>query len=217
MVDEVNPPRRRYDNRSRQTHATARRHAILRAGHELLVANGYSATTMATIAEAAGVSVETVYKGFGNKPELVRQILGTAVAGDDEPTALIDRPSMQAALRARSGAQILAAFAEVSTDILTRIGPLLATLLIAGRAGEPELRDIARTVNEQRLADIRRIVDAVAATGDLHPALDPARAADILWTIGSPEVHQQLTVDRGWSNDDYGSWLTTTLRVLLLH
>ena len=215
-MDEVNPPRRRYDNTSRQTQATARRHAILRAGHELLVTNGYSATTMATIAEAAGVSVETVYKGFGNKPELVRQILGTAVAGDDDPIALIDRPAMQAALRARSGAQILAAFADASTDILTRIGPLLATLLVAGRAGEPELRDIAHTANEQRLADVRRIIDAVAATGDLHPALDPARAADILWTIGSPEVHQQLTVDRGWSNDDYRSWLTTTLRAVLV-
>jgi AcrR family transcriptional regulator len=216
-VAEVNPPRRRYDNRSRQTQAAARRQAILRAGHELLVAKGYSATTMATIAEAAGVSVETVYKGFGNKPELVRQILGTAVAGDDEPIALIDRPAMQAALRARSGAQILAALADASTDILIRIGPLLTTLLVAGRAGEPELRDIAQTANQQRLADLRRIIDAVAATGDLNPALDPARAADILWTIGSPEVHQQLTVDRGWSNDDYGSWLTTTLQALLLH
>jgi AcrR family transcriptional regulator len=180
------------------------------------VANGYGATTMAAIAEAAGVSVETVYKGFGNKPELVRQILGTAVAGDDEPIALIDRPAMQAALRARSGAAILAAFAEASTDILARIGPLLATLLVAGRAGEPELRDIAHAANEQRLVDYRHIVDAIAATGDLHPALDPARAADVLWTIGSPEVHQQLTVDRGWSNDEYRRWLIATFQALLL-
>ena len=81
-----------------------------------------------------------MYKGFGNKPELVRQVLGTAVAGDDEPIALIDRPTMQRALRASSGASILAAFAEASTDILIRIGRLLATVLVAGRAGEPELR-----------------------------------------------------------------------------
>jgi hypothetical protein len=166
--------------------------------------------------EVAGVSVEMVYKGFDNKPDLVRQILGAAVAGDDEPIALVDRPAMQAAHHARSGAQIVAAFADLSTDILVRIGPLLATLLVAGRAGEPELREIAHTANEQRLADIRRIIDAVYATGDLHPALDPARAADILWTIGSPEVHQQLTADRGWSNEDYSSWLTATLQAVLL-
>jgi AcrR family transcriptional regulator len=215
-VDEVNPRRRRYDNRGRQTQAAARRQAILRAGHELLVANGYSATTMTSIAEAAGVSVETVYKGFGNKPELVRQVLGTAVAGDDDPIALIDRPAMQAALHARSGAGILAAFADASTDILVRIGPRLATLLVAGRAGDPEVQEIARAADEQRLADLRRIVDAVSATGDLDPALDPARAADIVWAIGSPELHQRLTVDRGGSHDDYRTWLTSTLQSILL-
>jgi AcrR family transcriptional regulator len=216
MARRVKPPRRTYDNTGREAQAAARREAILRAGHELIVAQGYSATTMAAVARAAGVSVETVYKGFGTKPELVRQILGTAVVGDDEPTALIDRPAMQSALRAGSGDQILVAFVDASMDILTRAGPLLASLLVAGRAGEPDLREIAATANEQRLADLRRVVDAIAATGDLDPALDATRAADVLWTIGSPEVHQQLTADRGWSDDDYRHWLTTTLQALLL-
>jgi hypothetical protein len=53
-------------------------------------------------------------------------------------------------------------------------------------------------------------------SGDLDPSLGPARAADVLWTIGSPEVHQQLTVDRGWSGDDHRSWLTATLHAVLL-
>jgi AcrR family transcriptional regulator len=215
-LDEVNPPRRRYDNTARSAQAAAHRAAILRAGHDLLVTNGYGATTMAAVARVAGVSVETVYKGFGNKPELVRQILGTAVVGDDEPVALIDRPEMLAALHAGSGAQILAAFADVSTRILTRIGPLLATLLIAAHAAGPELREIARTAGEQRHHDFLRVVHAIAATGDLRPTLEPDRAADILWAIGSPETHQQLTVDRGWSDDDYRAWLTTTLQTVLL-
>jgi hypothetical protein len=70
--------------------------------------------------------------------------------------------------------------------------------------------------NEQRLRDFQRIIDAVAATGDLHPSLEPSTAADILWTLGSPEVHQQLTIDRNWSNDDYCRWLTVTLQAVLL-
>ena len=74
----------------------------------------------------------------------------------------------------------------------------------------------AHTAKEQRLHDLQRIIDAVAATGDLHPTLDTGTAADIRWTIGSPEAHQQLTVDRGWSNDDYRRWLTTTIQALLL-
>jgi len=213
---DVNPSRRSYDNTGRRAQAAARREAILRAGRDLLVAKGYGAMTMAAVARHAGVSVETVYKGFGTKPELVRQILAVAVVGDDEPLALIDRPDVRAAMAAGSGAAIIDAFVDVAMGILDRVGPLLVSILIAGRAGEPELQEIATTANEQRLLDLRRIIDAVAATGDLHPSLDPARAADVLWTIGSPEVHQQLTTDRGWSRDAYRDWLSATLRALLL-
>jgi AcrR family transcriptional regulator len=215
MVRDVKPRRRRYDNTTRRAQAAANRAAILRAGHELLVADGYDATTMAAVARRAGVSVETVYKNFGNKPELVGQILGTAVVGDDEPVALIDRPEMQAALRAGSAAEILAAFVEVSTTILRRIGPL-ATILVAARSGGPELQEIARTAGRQRHSDMRQVIDAVVATGDLDATLDADRAADLLWAIGSAEVHQQLTIDRGWTDDDYCRWITTTLQTVLL-
>lgn len=216
MARRVNPPKRRYDNTGRAAQAAANRRAILQAGRQVLIDNGYSGTTMAAIAHAAGVSVETVYKRFGNKPELVRQILGAAVVGDDEPVALIDRPAVQAALHAGTGADILTAFVDVSCRILERAGPLLAILLVAARAGEPELRDIAEQAGRQRLADLARLVDAVAAAGDLREDLDPSRAADIIWSIGSPEVHLQLTADRGWSAEEYQTWLTTALHAMLL-
>jgi hypothetical protein len=140
----------------------------------------------------------------------------SAVVGDDEPVALLDRPEMQAALHASSGSEILTAFAEISSRILIRAAPLLATLLVGARAGEHELREIALRAGEQRLADFTRVIEAVAATGDLHPDLDIAHAADILWTIGSPEAYLQLTVDRGWDPDDYQRWLTHALHALLL-
>lgn len=216
MSDGEVKARRSYDNSGRAAQAAANRAAILEAGQSLLIANGYSGTTMAAIAAGAGVSVETVYKAFGSKPELVRQILGAAVVGDNEPVALIDRPGMQAALHAASGREILAAFAEFSCDILARAGSLLAVLLVAARSGEPELREIAEQAGQQRLADLTRIVEALAAVGDLHSELDIRSAADTLWSIGSPEVYVQLTADRGWSSDAYRGWLIRTLQALLL-
>ncbi len=216
MEPGVKKVNRRYDNSGRAVQAAANRAAVLEAAAQLLIDKGYSQTTMAAVARAAGVSVETVYKTFGNKPALVRQVLGTAVVGDDEPVALMDRADMRAALRAPTGAQILAAFAEASIDILARLGPLLATLLVAARAGEPELREIAEQAGQQRLTDLTRVIDAIAATGDLRADLDAARAADVLWSIGSPEVYLQLTVDRGWSVADYRTWLAETLQATLL-
>jgi len=123
---------------------------------------------------------------------------------------------MQAALHAPTGEQILDAFVRASTDILARVGPLLATLLVAARAGEPELRQIAEQAGQQRLSDFTRVIDAIAAAGNLRADLDPAHAADILWSIGSPEVYLQLTLDRGWSHTRYRTWLTDTLNATLL-
>src|SRR3954452_25460575 len=106
MSDEA--VKRRYDNAGRAARAAANRVAVLRAGQDVRVEKGYAGTTMAAIARAAGVSVETVYKGFGSKIELVGQILDHAVAGDDEPISLIERADFGGALKARSGTEILA-------------------------------------------------------------------------------------------------------------
>ncbi len=207
---------RAYDNSSRAAQAADNRASVMDATARLLVELGYSSMTLAKVAKAAGVSVETVYKSFKNKPELVRQVLGAAVSGDDEPVALIERPDMQTALHGGSGERILAAFAAASTRILIRIGPLLASVLVAGRMGEPELREIAEVAARQRLADFTRIVEAVAAAGDLDPALDVSHAADAMWSIGSPEVYFQLTGDRDWTDEEYQGWLTRTLQATLL-
>lgn len=216
MSPNVKGDARSYDNSSRAAQAAANRASVIEATARLLVEQGYSAMTMAKVAQAAGVSVETVYKAFKNKPELVRQVLGAAVRGDDEPVPLIERPDMQAALHAASGAGILDAFAAACTSILIRIGPLLASVLIAGRTGEVELRTIAEVANRQRLADYTRVIDAIDAIDALNPSLDVPHAADAMWSIGSPEVYFQLTADRGWTDAEYRTWLTHTLQATLL-
>jgi AcrR family transcriptional regulator len=208
--------KRRYDNAGRAARAAANRVAVLRAGQDVLVEKGYAGTTMAAIARAAGVSVETVYKGFGSKIELVGQILDTAVVGDDEPVSLIERADFGSALRAGSGADVLGAFCASSCRILERIGPLIGALFVAARAGEPELRTLTAEAGRRRLADFTRVAEAIAATGDLHPDLDVAEAAETLWTVGSPELYLQFREDLGWSNDRYRTWLTRSTRVLLL-
>jgi AcrR family transcriptional regulator len=216
MPDETVKGRRRYDNAGRAARAAANRAAILRAGHEVLIEKGYSGATMAAIARTAGVSVETVYKGFGSKLELVGQILDQAVVGDDEPVSLIERADFGHVLQADSGAEVLTEFCTASCRILERIGPLIGALFAAARAGEPELRTLTEEAGRRRLADLTRVAEAVAATGDLHPDLDVTEAAETLWTVGSPEVYVQFRDDLGWTLDRYRIWLTRSTRALLL-
>lgn len=54
----------------RQETQKARRKEIQQAALALLVQHGYAATTMASVAKAAGASLETLYKWYGDKPGL---------------------------------------------------------------------------------------------------------------------------------------------------
>ena len=67
-------PTRKYDSSRRRRQALHTREAILEVARQLFLGGGYAGTTIASIAEAADVSVETIYKGFGGKPGLVRAI-----------------------------------------------------------------------------------------------------------------------------------------------
>src|SRR5215831_10681159 len=84
-------PKRRYDASRRQEAALQTRLVIAAAARDLFVARGYIGTTMAAIAEAAGISHETVYATFGPKPALFRHLVEIALSGTDEPVPALER------------------------------------------------------------------------------------------------------------------------------
>ena len=59
----------------RQETQKARRKEIQQAALALLVQHGYAATTMASVAKAAGASLETLYKWYGDKQGLFRAMV----------------------------------------------------------------------------------------------------------------------------------------------
>src|SRR5690349_17875969 len=90
--------RKRYASQVRDEQARRARRAIVTAAHDLFLAQGYAATTIDGIAEAAHVSRATVFNSVGGKVALLKLALDWAVVGDDEPIALIDRPALKAIL-----------------------------------------------------------------------------------------------------------------------
>ena len=122
MVRPVNP-RRRYNATSRRDQALRSREAILRHAHRLFVQHGYVGTTMAAIAAAAGVSVETIYKSIGNKPAVLKAVLDAAIVGDDEPVPMLRR-ELVARMRAESDPhKLFALYGEHITASWPRQGP----------------------------------------------------------------------------------------------
>lgn len=207
----VKNQRRRYNNAGRAAQAKATRRRVLDAAHRVVLERGYPATTMALIAKEAGVSVETLYKGFGSKLELVTQMLGAVLVGDDDPVPIAQRPEALAIAAETSATAMLTRYATWCRELYERLGSLPALLLIAARSGEPDLQTFADGVRGRRLHDADTFAGQLVATGDVRPGLDRERVRDVIWTYNSPEMHQLLVTDREWSPADYEHWLANAL------
>jgi AcrR family transcriptional regulator len=83
---------RRYSSPLREENARRTRQAIIAAAHQLFTERGYGATSLADIAAAAGVARPTPSAVFGSKPALLKEVLDQALAGDDEPVPVAQRP-----------------------------------------------------------------------------------------------------------------------------
>jgi AcrR family transcriptional regulator len=208
--------RRRYDNRHREEQARQTRRRILQAAREVLLGRGYTAMTIAAVAEAAGVSAETVYKRFGTKAALVKEVYDVTLAGDDLPIPIPARGSWRDLLEDPSPRGKVARYAAHARQISERIAPLLDVLLAGSRAGDPDLQAFAEKIHAERLTGTTLFVTHLAESGSLRPGLDPARARDAVWVLNSPEVHRLLVTDRGWGSDDYQDWLAETISRTIL-
>jgi hypothetical protein len=151
--------------------------------------------------------VETVYKTFGTKAALIKDVYDVTLAGDDDPIPMIDRPEIRAVFEAADPRDKVARYSFAARRISERVGPLLAKLL----AGGPELAQFRETINQERLAGAGALVRHLAETGGLRAGVDPGRACDLVWTLISPEVYELLVGERGWTLDQYEQWLAGTL------
>jgi AcrR family transcriptional regulator len=201
MADHVKA--RSYDNSGRAARARQTRRTILESARALLVENGYAGTTMPLIAERSGFAVETIYKHFKNKRALTREVLDVAIAGDDEPVAMVDRAEAQAIASANGAREMVRLYARYLRGINERTGPLHAVLLTGARAGEPDLQELAAEADEQRLTGARIFARLLVSTGETQPDLGIDEAADIIWALNFNVLHQTLTTERGWSVEAY--------------
>src|SRR5687767_15998987 len=119
MSSGVKPPRR-YDATSRQAQAGRNRVAVLESARNLFLERGFAATTMPDIASAAGVSVQTVYKVFGNKTGLAKAVFDFAIAGDDEPVPMLQRETLQRVQAAADPYEKLRLYGEHLTAVAPR-------------------------------------------------------------------------------------------------
>ena len=203
-----------YDNRSRAAAAERTRARVLAAATTAFTETGYAGTTIRAVAEAAGVSQETVYKSFGGKAGLLKSVYDMAMAGDTEPVPIGARAAALAVRDAASPSESAAAYGRMAAELAGRAGPLLR-IVLAARSGDADLDEFAATIDAERLTGARVAVSHWASRGWLRDGLDVERAREMPRTLNSPAVWSLLK-DRGRSHDDYATWLADTLLLTVL-
>jgi TetR/AcrR family transcriptional regulator, regulator of autoinduction and epiphytic fitness len=199
----------------RERNALATRRRMLDAAETLFTRDGYAATTMTAIAEAADVAVQTVYAVFGTKRAILTQLLGARIVGDDQQTPLRDRAEWQAMEREADPRLQLALLAGISTRIGSRIAALLE-VMAAAAGSDPDIAAAYRQQQQARYDDQCRLARSLRRKGALRAGLSETAAADIIWTLANARTHSMLIGARGWAADEYERWLGQLLASALL-
>jgi len=205
--------RRRYDSSGRRERARQTRGEITDAARELFLSRGYADTTVAAVAAAAHVSVETIYKGFGGKPGLVRAIIETGLAGEGPVPA--EQRSDQIRDTEPDPRRILTAWGAFTAELGPRVIPVFMLARDAA-ASDPEVAVLLDEIGAARLERMTVNARGLASAGHLRPGITVEDAADILWAYSSPELYELLVLRRGWTTGRYGQFIAQSLISALL-
>jgi len=204
---------RRYDSRGRREQARRTRRRVLRAAQRLFLTDGYAGTTIAAIALAAGVSSETVYKAFGNKPGVVRAIHARALAGEGRIRTARQSDEMRA--RESDPRTIIQNWGTFATQVMPRVAPILL-LVRSAAASAPELAALWEELEDQRLERMTENARHLLDGGHLREGCTLEEARDVLWAYTSPELYERLVLRQGWPVDRYGRFISAGIIATIL-
>lgn len=150
---------------------------------------------MGDIATAAGLSRQALYLHFGSRTEL---LVATTRYGDE----VLGLPARLRAYDAATGVAKLDAFIDFWGHYLPEIYGIARALLAARETDEA-----AAAAWDDRMAAVRdgcrNAIEAVEGAGHLAPPWSREAAIDLLWAMLSVHGWEQLTIERGWTTEEY--------------
>lgn len=205
--------RRPYDSRARKEQAARNRDAALDAAQRLFLERGYAGTSIASIAQEAGLSVQTIYKVFGTKSGLVKAIYfrGLLGKGDDPVYERSD------AMREREDdpRAIMRNWGALTTEVASVVSPIRLLMRSAALA-DPEMEDLLRETDQDRLERMRHHARFLKERRYLREGVTLKEATDVLWTCSSVEIYDLLVVQRGWPTPRFARFVADFMITALL-
>lgn len=178
----------------------ATRTKVVDAARPMFVELGYLETTMAGLAAAAGVAVQTLYLSFGSKAAVLEAVLAIDVPDHPSGSELAAEPDGPTALTAYVGATAAA---------VARQYPLAAVLRAA--AADPDPAALLQRSRRDALAAHARAVDELAERPGFTVLVSMQRATEMTAALLAPETFGLLVAEQGWPVSDWADWVAQHL------
>ncbi len=170
---------------------------------------------MKAVAAEADVAVKTVYLAFESKRGLLLALWHLLLRGDGEPVPVAERPWFREVIEEQDPERQLQLNARNSRVVKERAGALMKILRDAAPA-DRELETLWNRIQTEFHANQRSIVDNLHERNALRAGLGVGDATDILWTLNHPDVFWLLVDERGWTAEQYETWLADAFSSQLL-
>jgi AcrR family transcriptional regulator len=205
---------RQYNSVLRAELAASTRHRVLESAWSLFTTQGYAATTVSQVARAAGVSVDTLYATVGRKPVLLREVVESAISGEDRAVPAEERDYVMRVRDAPDARVKLRIYSDAVAAMSPRTAPVFMALRDAAKT-EPDCGALDREISSRRAANMLLFASDLRGTGSVRPELTDQFVADVIWSTAGAEHFTQLA-SRGWGTAEYGEYLRDLWTRLLL-
>jgi AcrR family transcriptional regulator len=207
--------KRSYDASGRREQAQARRRAVVVAARALFERDGFRPTTIAAVAERAGVSAESIYKGFGTKAALAKAVFDFVIAGDDEPVP-VWRRSEADAIRAEPDVRRKIIMYTRGLAARQQRSAKVQVLIRDGGHTDESLAALWQQLLAERLTGMTMLGRHLIESGQLREGIELDEVRDVLWTYTAVELYELLVVERGWPLDRYAEWIGHAIAAALV-
>jgi AcrR family transcriptional regulator len=182
---------------------------VLLAARDLFLAHGYAGTTVTAVAQAAGVSPDTIYTALAGKRGLLEGVWAMAVSDPEDADQREQQRRRDDITALPDPHDRLRGLIALSCQTLARTSPVHA--VIRGAAdGHPFAAELRARMLRTRL-DIQSGNLHALVRSALRPGISADEAAERYSALLSPELFRLLTVEQRWSPRRFETWVADLL------
>lgn len=190
---------RKYESSLRDEQARQTRLRIRRAARKLFAEQGFTTTTIASIAKEAGVSSATIYAVFESKAGIISSML-------DEMEERVDIPvRIRQMMEETDPSRQLRLWLSAHCDLFFQNADVLRAAMEA--IGNPEVAALAARGDENRRQAVEGLTRRWDERNALRTGLGQREAADRMWLLSTVSGLLTAIDQLGWSPEKYEAWL----------